>query len=51
MVPDPLREIYADPQAIERTGSFFPESSDDNGMHQVVAGLIVVVFKQNISDN
>ena len=46
MAPESVREIYEDPQAIERRGSFFPESSNNNGMHQVVAGLVVVVFKQ-----
>jgi len=34
-------------QAIERTGSFFPGSTNNNGIHQVVSGLVVVVvFKQ-----
>ena len=46
MAPELAREIYEDPQVIERKGSFFPESSNDNGMHQVVVGLLLVVFKQ-----
>ena len=31
-------------RAIEIQCSFFPESSDDNGMHQVVADLVTVVL-------
>ena len=46
MALEPAREIYGDPQAIERTVSLFPASSNDNGMHQVVAGLVVVVLSE-----
>ena len=33
-------------RAIEIQCSFFPESSDDNGMHQVVADLVTVVLSR-----